>query len=223
MKKNILFGCIVIISTIGLYIALTNNRDFSEFQEGDLIFHTSLSGQSNAIMVATASILTHMGMIHKTPEGYFVIEAGKKVQQVPLHTWITRGVANRYTVYRHPELNAAQATSMMKDAKTHIGTPYDLYFTFGNDSLYCSELPYIVYQKVGLSLGSVQSVSELNIDNSWVEKIIQTRWQDHHLCSDKAYKYDECRARILNDTLVSPSSIANDKNLERIYSNYLFF
>ncbi len=208
---------------LSVYVAFTHNRDFSEFQEGDLIFHTSHSGQSNAIMMATSSVLTHMGIIHKTPEGFFVIEAGKMVQQMPLEEWIDRGIAGRYAVYRHKDLNPTQARHVVQRAKAYIGTPYDLYFSFDNDALYCSELPHITFKKVGILLGKVQKVSDLNIDNALVEKVIEARWQDHTVCRNKSYKYEQCRMRILDDKLVTPSSIANDPNLEQIYSNYLFF
>jgi Permuted papain-like amidase enzyme, YaeF/YiiX, C92 family len=227
MRKNHLSK--IVIALLGIFfctiafILLSNNRDYSEFKQGDLIFQTSHSVQSNAIMAATASVITHMGIIDKTDAGYMVIDAGKMVQQTPLTEWIERGVLGRYTVYRHTKLTPEQAARITKDAKTYIGVPYDLYFSFDNGALYCSELPYITFKKEGIAIGKVTKVSELNINNSLVENIIETRWEDHTMCRNKSYSYKECRERIINDSLVTPSSIADDANMQKIYSNYLFF
>ena len=56
---------------------LAENR---EIREGDLIFQTSLSGQSRAIQLATHSQYSHCGIIHLKGTDYFVYEAVEPVK-----------------------------------------------------------------------------------------------------------------------------------------------
>ena len=49
--------------------------DNDEIMNGDLIFQTSLSRQSQAIQLATKSKYSHCGLIYKDGNEYFVFEA----------------------------------------------------------------------------------------------------------------------------------------------------
>ena len=62
-----------------------------ELQNGDLIFHTSQSSQSQVIQVATNSKYSHMGIIYQEGNEYFVYEAIQPVQITKLEDWINRG------------------------------------------------------------------------------------------------------------------------------------
>lgn len=65
-----------------------------EIREGDLIFQTSLSGQSRAIQLATHSQYSHCGIIHLIGNDYFVYEAVEPVKWTALNRWISRGRMN---------------------------------------------------------------------------------------------------------------------------------
>src|SRR5262245_22490877 len=60
-------------------------------QDGDIIFQTSQSAQSQAIQVATRSPYSHMGLILLRGGRPFVLEAISHVQLTPLATWAARG------------------------------------------------------------------------------------------------------------------------------------
>ena len=60
-------------------------------RDGDLIFQTSLSGQSRAIQEATGSKYSHCGIIYRDGCDYFVYEAVQPVKSTPLAQWIARG------------------------------------------------------------------------------------------------------------------------------------
>jgi len=65
-----------------------------------------------------------------------------------------------------------------------------------------------------------RSRKQLNIDNRIVRKLIQPRWQRDSECTERGNNFDQCCQYILNQSLVTPVSIANDPNLKIIYSNY---
>lgn len=198
------------------------NEDYPELHNGDLIFQTATSKQAPAILVATASPFTHMGMIKKDDNRFVVIEAIGTVQETPLQQWIDRGVLQRVAIYRDPTLTPEQAQQIISSATTYYGKPYDRFFSFHNDALYCSELPYLTYKALGHSLGTVQKVSELNFDNMVVKKMIKQRWKNHPECKDQHHDFEQCYERILHQELITPAAIANDARLENIYSNYPF-
>jgi len=78
--------------TIPTEIAQKDRKSISkELQNGDLIFHTSQSSQSQAIQIATNSKYSHMGIIYKDGKEYFVYEAIQPVQITKLDDWINRG------------------------------------------------------------------------------------------------------------------------------------
>lgn len=215
----VLFTCTLLIVG-GLYI--TGNKPYLPLQDGDLIFQTSTSSQSSAILMATASPFTHMGIIKHNGKDIVVIEATGKVRQTPLKDWVNRGVLKRVAIYRDPELTAEKAKQVIAAARVYYGKGYDIFFSFNNDTLYCSELPYLSYKKAGLVIGKVQKVSELNFDNALVRKLIKQRWQRHSDCKAKKYDFEQCFDHILHQDLITPESIANDRNLKQIYSNYPF-
>ncbi len=65
----------LIYITLGL-IFLTScqsKTDTAGFQNGDIIFQTSTSGQSKAIQIATGSKYSHMGIIYKQGEDMEII------------------------------------------------------------------------------------------------------------------------------------------------------
>lgn len=219
MKRIITLAAVLIIG-FGVALYATAPSKYPELRDGDLIFHTSTSNQSSAILVATADAYTHMGIIKKKDSNAFVIEAAGTVKETPLNDWVNRGLFKRVAVYRDPDLTSAQARRILAKAKTYYGRPYDIFFSFNNKAMYCSELPYLAYKGAGITIGTVQKVSELNFDNALVEKLIKARWQRHTECTQKSYDFEECFQHILNQDLITPASIAQDARFEKIYSNY---
>jgi hypothetical protein len=210
---------LVVCLTAGSLYATANN-DLPSLRDGDLIFQTSTSAQSSAILAATADPYSHMGIVKNDGKGIKVIEAAGTVKETALQEWIDRGLLKRIAIYRDPDLTQTQAGQILSVARGLYGRPYDIFFSFDNDAIYCSELPYLAYQAAGISIGKIQKVSDLNFDNFLVRKIIRQRWQRHSECTSRQYGFEQCYKHILAQDLVTPASIANDGRLKRIYSNY---
>ena len=95
MKKilNILTTLLILMSNIGC----TSSQAYS-LQNGDVIFHTSLSSQSKLIQEATNSNLSHVGIIYMRDGKPYVFEAVGPVKITPLDEWIYQGKDNKYKV-----------------------------------------------------------------------------------------------------------------------------
>ncbi|MCX6118098.1 MAG: YiiX/YebB-like N1pC/P60 family cysteine hydrolase [Proteobacteria bacterium] len=188
-------------------------------QNADIIFQTSSSNQSNAIMWASKSLYSHVGLIEKSGDKTYVIEAISKVSRTPIEIWIARGRLDRYAVYRHENLSPAAQSEIMAAAKSLLGRKYDILFTSDNLEIYCSELVAIAYQKSNIALGSFQKVSELDVDNFLVKKLVRARWKKHPVCKHSK-TFEDCWPKILEDKLITPIGLTTDQKLKLFFSNY---
>lgn len=194
-----------------------------ELKTGDIVFQTTTGLQSNAIMFASRSIYTHMGMIEVDAKGKpLVIEAVGPVRTIPFDRWIKKGVGERVTVKRMTSLSENDAKTAARQAKTYEGRPYDIYFYESRDEIYCSELVYAAFKEgPNITLGKEEKVADLNIDNGAARSLIKQRWRKHPACQTKSAKrFEACYEIILNQTLVTPASIARDPKLETVFSNF---
>lgn len=194
--------------------------DLPDVKDGDLVFQTSFGMQSLPVFIATKSAYTHMGVVAHRDGQPVVIEAMSQVCETPLAKWVAHGLFKRVSIYRDEVLKPAQAKGIVAAAKTYEGKPYDIFFLFDNDAIYCSELPYLAFRKAGIPLGTVQKLSELNIRSAPVQKLIQSRWARHPVCKARRYDYTACYQYLMDQKLISPASIAADEKLTEIYSNY---
>ncbi len=188
-------------------------------RSGDLIFQTSWSSQADAIIMATGSPYSHVGVVEMKGSEAYVVEAIKKVSRTPLASWISRGRGGQYSVFRYRGLNSKQENRIVNAAKSYIGRKYDPFFTFTNEQIYCSELVWLAFRNVGLEVGRKQRIRELRIDNASVERLVQDRWRAHPLCRGLS-NFRQCWNVLLDDQLVTPVSQADDTRLERVFSNY---
>jgi hypothetical protein len=88
-----------------------------EFQNGDIIFQTSLSEQSEALQLATKSKYSHMGIIYKQDNNLYVYEAVQPVKLTPINEWINRGEKKHYVVKRlkdHEKILTPEVLKKMK-------------------------------------------------------------------------------------------------------------
>lgn len=195
-----------------------------QLQNGDLVFQTSQSQQSQVIQFVTNSRLSHVGIVEVANDGQkYVIEAISHVSRTPLANWIARGTSGQYMVYRYNGLTPSQQSAFVKAAKSKLGVAYDIYFSSHNGTLYCSELVDVAARAIGITIGQYQTLGSLPGVNSQVAQgLIRQRWRGHPLCQN-ADSLDECLPRILNDEMITPASEAADRNLTRVFSNYPWF
>ena len=147
-------------------------------RDGDIIFHTSRSAQSAAIQRATQSPYSHVGVILHREGKPFVFEAIATVRYTPLAEWIARGEGGQYVIKRlKSPLTAGQAAKLRSAASHFEGKPYDLYFEWSNDRIYCSELVWKMYQQAaGVQLGALQKLREFDLTDPVVKTKMRERY-----------------------------------------------
>lgn len=227
MKKFFLGFFLVLLSVLVLgsgYLWATAARvgALPELKDGDVVFHSSRSSQSTAIWMASGSLYTHMGMIKHRDGVPYVLEAVGPVREISLEDWIAEGLGGRLSVMRFKDLTNEQAGKVLDAAKAYMGLPYDPYFTFGKDRIYCSELVYYAF-KEGLSedLGKVEKIKDLNLDSRAVKALIAERWEGYPPCTKGGVaSLEQCLPILYEEELITPVSISEDQRLETVYSNY---
>jgi len=195
--------------TLFLILLLSDFSAAAEYQpqDGDIIFHTSKSNQSLAIRLATNSPFSHVGIVAKINDQFQVIEAEKGVEVTPLKQWIERGVDKRFTVKRlKTQLTSEQITSLKGEIlKKYIGKPYDKYFNWNHDQLYCSELVWVIFNEspINIQLSALRKLKTFNTEDPRVKAKLKERYGNK-------IPYDE--------KVVAPSDIFNSSLLTTAYS-----
>jgi hypothetical protein len=147
-------------------------------RDGDIVFHSSRSAQSAAIERATKSPYSHMGMIVHRDGEPFVFEAIATVRYTPLAKWAARGDGGQYVVKRlKHDLTAAQTKKLLTSAKRYERKPYDLYFEWSDERIYCSELVWKMYRDaLAIELGKRQKLREFDLADPLVRAKMRERY-----------------------------------------------
>ena len=147
-------------------------------RDGDIIFHTSRSAQSAAIQRATHSPYSHVGVVIHRNGKPFVFEAIATVRYTPLDNWIARGDGGRFVVRRLARGLTPEQTARLRDAARQFeGKPYDLYFEWSDERIYCSELVWKMYQQaLGVRLGELQKLREFDLSDAVVQAKMRERY-----------------------------------------------
>ena len=218
MKKRILFAIsLLFIVSTGFYVFSENttgkqfltakkSKAFDVLQEGDIIFQSSMSGQSHAIQLATRSKYSHCGVIFKEGNEYFVYEAVQPVKKTPLAKWITHGDDNHYVVKRLKEhekhLTKESLKKLKKEIQAFMGKDYDLTFEWDDQRIYCSELVWKGYERAtGLEVGKLQELKEFDLTHPIVKQKLKERYGKNIP---------------MNETVISPGAIFESELLELV-------
>ena len=147
-------------------------------RDGDIIFHTSRSAQSVAIQRATHSPYSHVGVIIFRDGKPYVFEAISTVQYTPLSKWTARGESGRFVVKRLKRaLTETETSKLRAAARVYEGKPYDLYFEWSDQRIYCSELVWKIYQRaLGVKLGELQKLRDFDLTDTGVRAKMRERY-----------------------------------------------
>ena len=183
--------------------------DNDEIKNGDLIFQTSLSGQSKAIQLATKSKYSHCGLIYKEGNNYFVFEAVQPVKRTPLNKWIARGQDGKFVIKRLKNADKILSPTILAKMKQvgdqFDGKNYDLTFEWSDDKIYCSELIWKIYQRAtGIEIGKLEKLSDFDLTNEAVKEKMKERYGDK---------------LPTEETVISPASIFDSELLFIVKSN----
>lgn len=178
------FGFYIYFRSHGEAIGAYDEPFLKHLENGDIIFQTSKSNQSKAIQLATNSKYSHMGIIYEDEGHFFVYEAVQPVKLTPLKNWITRGENGHYVIKRLKNadkvLTNSVLTKMKKVGEQFNGKPYDIYFEWSDDKIYCSELVWKIYkQATDIEIGQLEQLSDFDLTNEIVQTKMKERYGDN--------------------------------------------
>ena len=205
MRKilNILLTLLIVISTMGCNFI--SEVDLV-LQNGDVIFHTSKSSQSEFIQTATNSKISHVGIVYIKKGKVYVFEAVEPVKLTPLAEFINRGENKNYIVYRSTiKLSENNLNKMYEYCLDQKGKHYDIKFQWDDSKIYCSELVWDAYNSIGIQLSQPKTFSDFEIDSPEIKKEIIRRYGDKFVQSEP---------------VVSPQCLIESKYLFEVFSNY---
>lgn len=156
----------------------------AKIKNGDIIFQTSKSSQSKAIQLATNSKYSHMGIIYINDQQFYVYEAGQTVKLTPLEDWINRGENGHFVIKRLKNadeiLTSSVLTKMKQIGEQFQGKPYDLYFEWSNNKIYCSELVWKIFKEaVNVEIGKLDKLSNFNVTDDTVKTKMKERFGEN--------------------------------------------
>lgn len=198
-------------------------KDIPALKTGDIVFQTTTGPQSTAIMMASGSRYTHVGIVELDSGGKpMVVEAVGPVRTISFDKWVAKGVGKTITIKRFKDLDEQLAKKAVARAHFYDGRPYDIYFHDSRNAIYCSELVHAAFKEgAAISVGKVERLAELNVHNAAAQEVIKARWKGHPTCrAKKAGSFSACYSLILEETLVTPASIARDPQLETIFTSF---
>jgi permuted papain-like amidase YaeF/Yiix C92 family enzyme len=145
-----------------------------------------------------------MGLIVLRKGQPFVLEAIAHVQLTPLTKWAARGEKGRYVVKRLRDdrvlRDPAKLAALRKAALSFAGRPYDPYFEWTDDRIYCSELVWKAYERaLGVRLGPLASLDSFDLSSRLVQAKMTERYG---------------RKVPLGERVISPAAIFNSPLLE---------
>ena len=147
--------------------------------DGDIIFQTSTSIQSEAVQQATHSRFSHMGVIFTRGGDPYVFEASATVKYTPLRNWIARGRGGDYVVKRLVTgLTARQVEALRVAARSFEGRPYNSTFEWTDQRIYCSELVWKLYERaLGIRIGELQHLRDFDLSGAAVRAKMLERYK----------------------------------------------
>ena len=207
------FGCALFIANSMFGNILFGDRPISilyKIQEGDMIFQTSQSKQSEAVRLATNSKFSHCGIVFIEKGQKFVFEAVQPVKYTLLESWLIHGKENHFVVTRLKNasllLSSKTLQKMKNYAKRLNNKNYDLYFDWSDDKIYCSELVWKIYKNgAGIELCPLQKLKDFNLKDSRVQALLNERYGDKIPLEEK---------------VVAPSNLQQSKLVSIIIDTY---
>jgi len=155
----------------------------NNLHKGDIIFQVSKSNQSLAIQKATQSQYSHMGIIYILKGEIYVYEAVGPVKITPFKEWIARGEDHHYVVKRLKDwknmLTEDNLLKMKESGDQFLDKPYDSYFDWSDDSIYCSELVWKIYHRaLEIDIGELKTMGDFDLSSPEVQKLMKKRYPE---------------------------------------------
>ncbi len=172
-----------------------------EPREGDLLFQSlPHSPLADAIEGVSQSPYSHCGLVAFKDNQWIVIEAIGPVIETPLKEWADRGREKHFAAYRLEASFTDHIPAILEKARTYLGRPYDIHYSFNDERIYCSEL----IQK------SIQGVTRRVIGKN--QRLGDLNWKPH------AAFIRAIEGNVpLDREMITPQSLADAAELSKVF------
>lgn len=192
------------------FVTATPRPDPATLRNGDIVFQTSRSGQSLAIQLATHSVYSHCGIVFFEKGEPYVFEASTKVKSSPLARFIKKGEGGKCVIKRLKSADSLLTPENLKKlkqaGKAYDGKPYDSWFGWADDRIYCSELVFKIYRDaLGVEVGATAHLRDFDLTHPEVKRVMRLRYGD---------------SIPMDEIVISPAAQFADKALATIFNNY---
>jgi len=108
----------------------------------------------------------------------FVFHAGSVMRYDPYEKWVSSGVGGHYVVKRlksHLDgLSEPELKKVLEKVKDFEGDPYDHYFEWSDERIYCSELVWKLYDRsLGIQIGERKKLKDFDLSHEEVQLKMQ--------------------------------------------------
>ena len=122
-----------------------------------------------------------MGIIYILKGEVYVYEAVGPVKITSFKEWIARGEDHHYVIKRLKDwenvLTEENLLKMKESGDQFLDKPYDIYFDWSNESIYCSELVWKIYHRaLGIDIGELKTMEDFDLSSPEVQKIMKKRY-----------------------------------------------
>ena len=185
-------------------VIIANESFAADLQNGDIVFSGSTAGQGGAIIAATGSPYTHCGIVFLSDGKPMVLEAVQPVSVVSLEIFKSRSKPGTFMA-RRLKVPLAPANYQLARtwAEAQVGKNYDPHFRWDDDTLYCSELVWKIYQHGGVELCAPRRFRDYHLDDPKVKKLVGER-------------YGSIEKMSLDERVVAPADLATSPLLVAI-------
>lgn len=111
-----------------------------------------------------------------------MLESASTVRYTPLADWTRRGEGGRYVIKRLRDgdrrLGPEEIAALTQAAKRYLKRPYDPYFEWTDDRMYCSELAWKLFKSaLGAEIGVLQELNEFDLTDPIVRRNLAERFE----------------------------------------------
>ena len=190
---------IIIYAGVLTYVSLYRY----EPQEGDIIFQSLYPVEIvRAIEGATHSPYSHCGLVLRDKDGrWFVREALGTVHDTAIKKFVIRGRLGAMDIYRMKTPPQDLGPKLHEISASWLGWPYDSRYRPDDNEIYCSELVWKSYHKMGIDLGQWRTLGSLD-------------WQPY----EKTIRKLESGGLPLDRPMITPRAVAESDQLNLVYS-----
>ena len=175
-------------------------------KEGDFVFQSLPHGELvDVIEGTTHSPYSHVGLVIRKGDDWYVREAIGSVKDTPLKEWMRRGRNNQaFDAFRLKARLQDKIPGFVKASEPFVGRPYDYHYDMDDGAIYCSELLYkAMLNASGIRLGKLEKLGELD-------------WQPYRATIEKI----EGAKAPLERQMITPKSLSEAPELDKVFDGY---